>query len=46
MKRSKPLTAAIVLVLSMLGMGLLAALFAAYQHPALLLDFANLMFCG
>ena len=25
---------------------LLTGLFLAYQHPAMLIDFSNLMFCG
>jgi len=33
-------------VWSVLAAAVLAALFLAYQHPALLVDFTNLMFCG
>jgi len=29
-----------------LGFALLAAIFAGYQHPAFLIDFSNLLFCG
>lgn len=28
------------------GFALLAAIFAGYQHPAFLIDFSNLLFCG
>jgi hypothetical protein len=31
---------------TLLGCAVLAALFSAYQHPALLIDFSNLLFCG
>lgn len=27
-------------------MGVLAGVFAAYQHPSMLIDFSNLVFCG
>lgn len=33
-------------LLAALGAGLLALIFAAYQMPELLLDWANLRFCG
>lgn len=33
-------------LLAALGVGLLALIFAAYQMPELLLDWANLRFCG
>ncbi len=29
-----------------LGLALLAAIFAGYQHPALLVDFSNVLYCG
>lgn len=32
--------------LVVLAVAVLAALFTAYQHPALVVDFANLVFCG
>lgn len=32
--------------LVVLALALLGAIFAAYQHPALLIDFSNLLFCG
>lgn len=28
------------------AIGLLAGVFAAYQHPSMLIDFSNLVFCG
>jgi hypothetical protein len=33
-------------LLVVLAVAVLAALFVAYQHPAMLVDFSNLMFCG
>jgi hypothetical protein len=35
-----------VVTLVALGCVVLAALFVAYQHPVMLVDFANLLFCG
>ncbi|HRP26059.1 hypothetical protein [Thauera sp.] len=34
------------LLLGILAAAVLALIFAAYQHPALLIDFGNLIFCG
>lgn len=28
------------------AIGVLAGAFAAYQHPSMLIDFSNLVFCG
>ena len=39
-------TVLVRVILSLLAAAVLALLFAAYQHPALLIDFGNLMFCG
>jgi hypothetical protein len=33
-------------LLALLVIGALVAVFAAYQHPAMLIDFGNLMYCG
>jgi len=35
-----------VVVWSVLAAAVLAAIFLAYQNPALLVDFSNLLFCG
>lgn len=36
----------LIALLVVFAVAALAALFMAYQHPAMLLDFSNLMFCG
>lgn len=43
MNVSRPIVLVLVVVL---GVALLAALFMAYQHPAMLVDFSSMMFCG
>lgn len=39
-------TVLVRVILGLLAAAVLALLFAAYQHPALLIDFGNLIFCG
>jgi len=36
----------VLVLLVVLATAVLAALFMAYQHPAMLVDFSNLIFCG
>ncbi len=36
----------LLVILALVAVVLLAAIFAAYQHPAMLIDFSNLIFCG
>lgn len=43
MRLAKKLVVALGLALSV---ALLTAIFLAYQHPDLLMDFSNLLFCG
>lgn len=43
MKRLKPVA---VTLAALAAAALLAALFAAYRHPAMLIDFANILYCG
>lgn len=46
MKPLTPLRAFLLVLAVVLGIGLLGVIFLAYQQPALLIDFTNLVFCG
>ena len=43
MKLLKPLLIALAVLAAA---ALLAVLFAGYRHPAMLIDFTNILFCG
>jgi hypothetical protein len=42
----KPLRALLLAALALAAGGVLGLIFAAYQHPAMLIDWSNMLFCG
>jgi hypothetical protein len=42
----KPLRALLLAALALAAGGVLALIFAAYQRPAMLIDWSNMLFCG